>query len=899
MSVLSKWLKSGASRFDEWKGLLNDIKSANQVTPDHLEKIQELVNRDFGNIDRVLLWLQSLSDAGYTLGIPEIIKALFEHDLRKGMPTATLKRWIDFYNTIPVVKDNFPYDVIVSFLEKKPVGALPFITEDSFVQFIKSLPRDQRTALCDSLQNYLIDQLTAIKETGSIPEDLKEALRDFFAKVGEPIYTTLGNLLDMPEGSPLPFKPRPLSEESPEHELLFGLLSDLRNVIPDIYSNIETEVLGSPEEGAGWDVGPFIKQLRKLHRDLEDQSRRLYNTEQIGSPEEVRKEIQQTDSVLDVTINDLRTLTEHYPGIHFRGDLQNAIDALKKAREASTALEKRQRIDQAALYIRNVIDSAKYYHKRVRSALSDLSPTAAMALRRLIAIRAVLDTFDTVLDRADLPPKVKESIRHAYRATYRSKVVDIANQVIPVITVKLIARKVYNPSLKERTHFVTAVVGYADQTFSVTWNVLDRESFINAYKTLSLNLAKVMARPGTDLEKAVRSAIAEIAESFGVTEVLFGAEKPKSRTVPTKEVFEREKYLWKEYIPTSVTLHRRLQVPKSYGMLYVPFLRTVYEIASAFNEIGRISSVIDNANQLENMLRTLRDAASSLYDWASKNLNTEVVDKSIKPHYDKLVSSIDGILLSLGTKTMYVVGKAEQEIESTIVPEVTVLVSNVSALVARDKKGPDFDSAVTSIAPYIDTINTVVRDLRKTVFQYPEGTRGTKFLIGSLPVLYRFSPEDLSRMSADDFAQAISDEISQDPEKITDIYEKTIEEADAEIDAASRQKQRAEGSGLDDLASRLDTIISDLRKRKQDLEEKYEKARAEAEKQEYAEEYEKIRQETEEGVEEEEKPETEIPETSETEVVGTAESGGSDESFARPETIEGILGGTDHVGLWD
>jgi len=899
VSVLSKWLKSGASRFDEWKGLLDDIKSVNQVTPDHLEKVQELVNRDSGNIDRVLLWLQSLSDAGYTLGIPEIIKALFEHDLRKGVPTTTLKKWIGLYNTIPIVKDNFPYDVVVSFLEKKPVGALPFITENSFVQFIKSLPRDQRTALCDSLQNYLIDQLTTIKETGPIPEDLKEALRNFFAKVGEPIYTTLGNLLDMPEGSPLPFKPRPLSEESPGHELLFGLLSDLRNVIPDIYSDIETEVLGSPEEGTGWDVGPFIKQLRKLHRDLEDQSRRLYNAEQAGTPEEVRKEIQQTDSVLDTAVNDLRTLTEHYPGIHFRGDLQNAIDALEEARKASTTLEKRQRIDQAALYIKNVVDLAKHYHKQVRSALSDLSSATVMALRRLIAIRAVLDTFDAVLDRADLPPKVKESIRHAYRTTYRNKVVNVANQVIPTIAVKLIMRKVYNPSLKESAHFVTAVVEYAGQTFSATWNVLDRKSFINAYKTISSNLAKVMARPGTDLEKAVRSAIVEIAGSFGVKEVLFGAEKPKSKTVPTKEVFEREKYLWKEYIPTSVTLHRRLQVPRSYGMLYVPFLRTVYEIASVFNEIDRISSVIDNTSRLENTLRTLRDAVSSLYDWASKNLNTEIVDKNIKPHYDKLVSSIDGILLSLGTKTMYVVEKAEKEIESTIVPEAIALVSNVSALVARDKKGPDFDSAVTSIAPYIDTINTVIRDLRKTVFQYPEGTRGTKFLIGSLPVLYRFSPEDFSRMSADDFAQAVSDEISRDPEKITDIYEKTVEEVDTEIDVVSRQKQRAEGTGLDDLVSRLDTIISDLRKRKQDLEEKYEKARVEAEKQEYVEEYEKIRQETEEGVEEEEKPETEIPETPEAEVVGTVESGGLDESFARPETIEEILGGTDHVGLWD
>jgi hypothetical protein len=899
VSVLGKWLKIGlqdSDRFNELKKLLDDIKSTSEVTPEHLKKARELV----GNIDRVLLWLQSLADAGYSLGIPEIIRTLFEHDLSKGAPTAVLKRWIGFYNTIPIVKDNFPYDVIVSFLEKKPVGALPFITEDSFIQFIKSLPRGQRMALYDSLQNYLIDQLNIIKETGSISEDLKKVLRDFLEKVGEPIYTTLGHLLGMSEGSSLLFKPRPV-EESSEHDLLFGLLSDLRDIIPDIYQNIETEILGSPGEGTGWDVGPFAGQLHKLRQSLENQSRQLSKVEQTGTPEEVQKEIQQTDSVLTTTINDLRSLAEHYPGIHFRGYLQSATDILEEARRPSTVLEKLQKIDQAISYITDTLNLAKHYHKQVRSASPDLSPVMSIALRRLIAIRAVLNAFDAVLDRTDLPSNVKENIRRAYRGPYRGKVVNIARQVVPTIAVKLIVRKAYDPSLKESAHFVTMIVEYAGQSFSATYNVLDRKSFINAYKTIASDLAKIIARPGTDLERDIRTAIAEIAGSFGVSEVPFGAEKPKSKTVPTKEVFEREKYLWREYVPTSVTLHRRIQVPRSYGMFYIPFLRTVYEIADVFNEIDRVSSVINNVRWLENVLRTLRDAADSLYNWVKTNLSgsTELIDKNIRPHYEKLGSSVDAALLSLGTKTMYAVEKAEKEIKSVIIPAADALVSNVSALIAGTKKGPDFDNVVTVVAPFIDAINRAIRDLRGTAFQYPKGTRGTQFLIGSLPILYRPSPEDFSRMTADDFARTVSDEIDRDPEKVVDIYEKTVEGIDAGIDEAARQKERAEESGLDDLASRLDQIINDLSKRKQDLEEKYEKAKAEIEKQEYAEEYEKVRQEMEEGVEKEEKPEVEIPETMEAEVVSTAESSGPDEPFAKPEITEKILGGLEHVGLWD
>jgi hypothetical protein len=329
-------------------------------------------------------------------------------------------------------------------------------------------------------------------------------------------------------------------------------------------------------------------------------------------------------------------------------------------------------------------------------------------------------------------------------------------------------------------------------------------------------------------------------------------------------------------------------------MLYIPFLRTVHEIADVFNEISLIVDIIKNAGQLQNTLTSLRKEAETLYALITTNLKdkTEIIDKNIKPYYDKLISSIDTVLTSLGTRTMYTLKEAEKKVKSDIVQFANKMIGNIGVLLGT-LKDPDFEAKLGAVEPHINAIIEKVDSLQELVFLYPAGTRGTEFLLGRLPILYRID----SKTTADTFATNVATEVDQDPEKISDIYERTLEEVDRTIEEVADQKKSAKGSGLDDLVTELDKSLSKLNERKQRLENEYEKVKEAIGKQEMAEEFEERRQEMEEGIETEKGPKVEVPETEEAKTTDVIESEGSEGSFEG--NIKSYIGGFENVELWD
>jgi len=768
MSTFGKWLKvsQDPDRFEQfrkqlkkWQDLLDLIKSKG-ITKEVFEEIKEYASQltNSEDIEKVLHMVQILHDHGYGTGISAIVRTLLERDLELNPKVGTLERWVRYEEQYPVVKRYFPYVALVDLFRKKPDTVLLFVSDKPFVTFMRKIVgTDEGRKLFFEIQDHLIDQLREVEE---IPSGVKEVLSRFFKEVGAPVYTTIRNLLDLPDNFPT----IPKSEERAPDRAWTGLMHAFESVAPDITSQFKQDVVGEIRSIHADELPGFLSELK----DVID---RLTKCGQLSDPKSI-------DNELVKIVPDIRKLVMRPIGSYFKANLDLTASLLDKVETVDNVNDKKNLISAVVRYLTEISDLLQQPIQEgdvTRYNIADLA-------KRAIAVRTALDLFDTIIDEyIDTDESNKQKIKREIRGPYRKSVTSIAYRIYPSITVKVMLRSVFRGSSVTYKGIIVATCSTVTETAS--FDIDDVFGLVNAIKTISKKFSEVVIKEGSIFRDVV-GYIADIADKLKIEWSLKG--RPSKALGPyPEEVLERFEEIREVYSPGEAA-------PRSFGEFFTAFLLTTRDLAKILNNIDTILAKKKVKDVLSKYLEELKDNTDFLLAALSTSVPEEdkkVIETKIEPLHKSLTEAINSA--------------DETTIKTKVLPLTYKLIREISSFIAA-KPSEVIDQIYNNVRPYLEKVEDLARQLAEVKFEHLVKVP-TKHLLGISPLLY-YMTENPS-LSVEEYLRTFESALSTPSSVISEI-DKVIDGIDTVIEEVKKEGVDSElGHRMDELIKKRDQLV--------------------------------------------------------------------------------------------